>query len=139
MRRASSVGPEHVLLAIAADPDAPAARILGEIGLDYAGIAWVLRAERARSLAVADVTPVVTGVLEAARSTAKPRWGASVRGLLRAADKSAVKSAVRVGAPGALERELVVGILRAELGTVPRMLALGGFDRRTLIQHLSAT
>ncbi len=131
-RHASSVGAEHVLLAIAADPEAPASRVLAEAGLDYPGLSTALAEERMRSLAVADVAPIGPALLGAAPGPGKPGWGASVRDLLRAADKPAAKS----GGPGALERELVVGILRAELGTVPRMLAIAGVDRGVLVERL---
>jgi ATP-dependent Clp protease ATP-binding subunit ClpA len=132
--RASAVGAEHVLLAIAAESGAPAARVLAESGLDYPGIEAVLSTERKRSLAVADVTSVDPAVLRAERRIAKPAWAASARDLLRAADKPAAKS----GRPGALEIELTIGILRANLGTVPRMLALAGIDRTRLIERLQS-
>lgn len=136
MRRATTVGAEHVLLAITANADGPAARALAAAGLDYAGVAEALRAERARSLAVADIHPIDPESLTAAPRPTKPGWGASVRDLLRAADKDAARAAARAGAPGALETELVIGILRADLGTVPRMLALAGVDRHALIERL---
>jgi hypothetical protein len=85
-----------------------------------------------RSLAVADVAPIDAAVLAAAPRPGKPGWGASVRDLLRAADKPAARN----GRAGALEIELVLGILRANLGTVPRMLALAGVDRAALIEQL---
>lgn len=137
-RRASSVGAEHVLLAIAADADAPAARILASAGLDYAVLDAALTAERARSLTVADVDPIDPAVLASARRSTEPGWGASVRDLLRTADKPAAKQAAKAGHTDAVARELAVGILRAELGTVPRMLAIAGTDRAVLIEHLRA-
>jgi ATP-dependent Clp protease ATP-binding subunit ClpA len=133
--RASAVGAEHVLLAIAAESRAPAARVLAESGLDYPGIEAALRTERERSLASADVAPVDPAILGARRRATKPAWAASVRDLLRAADKPAAKS----GRPGGIEIELLIGILRANLGTVPRMLALAGVDRATLIERLRSS
>ena len=133
-RRASSVGAEHVLLAITARTDSPAAGALAAAGLDYAGLATAVADERMRSLAVADVAPVDAALVAAAPRAAKPGWGASVRDLLRAADKPAAKN----GRAGALELELTIGILRAELGTVPRMLAIAGVDRRELLKRLRA-
>jgi ATP-dependent Clp protease ATP-binding subunit ClpA len=134
--RASAVGAEHVLLAIAADPDAPAARALAAAGLDYPGLAAALHAERVRSLAVADVEAIDQSLLASAPRTTKPSWSASVRDLLRAADKTAAKTGARAGLPGALEIELTIGILRAELGTVPRALSLAGKDRASILQSL---
>ena len=115
-RGANSVEAEHVLLALAADDAIP--------GLTHDELDRALDAERARSLAhagVADAHPLSTG-----RST-KPGWGASVRELLRASDKPADRT------PAALRRELALGILRADLGTVPRALALAGVDRKALL------
>lgn len=135
-RRASAVGAEHVLLAITADPDAPAARALAAAGLDYPGLTTALHAERVRSLAVAEVEAIDEGLLTSAPRTTKPGWGASVRDLLRAADKPAAKTAARAGVPGAVELELAIGILHAGLGTVPRALALAGLDRASIQQSL---
>lgn len=135
-RRASSVGAEHVLLAIAADTDAPAARILASAGLDYTALDAALTAERTRSLAVADVDPIDAATLASAPRPTQPGWGASVRDLLRTADKPAAKLAAKSGQTDVVARELTIGILRAELGTVPRMLALAGTDRTALIEQL---
>jgi ATP-dependent Clp protease ATP-binding subunit ClpA len=135
-RRATSVGAEHVLLAIAANPDAPAARALAAHGLDCAGLTAALVAERSRSLAAADIDPIDPASLASAPRTVKPAWGASVRDLLRAADKPAAKSAARAGKPGALEIELTISILRAELGTVPRALAIANVDRTAIVASL---
>ena len=138
-RRASSVGAEHVLLAIAADPDAPTAQALAASGLDYSGLADALTIERARSLAAADIQPIDPALLVSAPRAVRPGWAASVRDLLRTADKPAARAAARAGVAGALEVELTIGILRAELGTVPRMLAIAGVDRRAIIERLRAS
>jgi ATP-dependent Clp protease ATP-binding subunit ClpA len=97
-RRATSVGAEHVLLAIAANPDAPAARALAAHGLDCAGLTAALVAERSRSLAAADIDPI---------------------------DPASLASAPRT-----------VSILRAELGTVPRALAIANVDRTAIVASL---
>jgi len=118
-RGAKTVEAEHVLLAIAADGGIP--------GLDHTTLDAALDRERARSLAfagVADVHPAST------RRDAKPGWGASIRELLRASDKPADRNAA------ALRRELAIGILRAEVGTVPRALVLAGIDRAALTENL---
>jgi D-alanyl-D-alanine carboxypeptidase len=132
LRRAGSVGAEHVLLAIASDPEAAPSRALAANGLDYVAIVAAIERERVRSLAVADRDPIPAALTSTARRD-KPGWGASVRELLRTADKQAAKTAARSGDARALETELVVSILRAEVGTVPRMLAIAGVDRRAVI------
>jgi ATP-dependent Clp protease ATP-binding subunit ClpA len=134
VRRAGSVEAEHVLLAILAEPSEPAAKRLANAGLDYATLATALDAERARSLGAAGISPPTRSSLGAAPRIAKPGWGASVRDVLRNADKPAAKR----GRPGALEIELVDAILGAGLGTVPRALGLAGLDRAQLRSALRA-
>jgi hypothetical protein len=128
-RRAGTVEAEHVLLAILARPAEPAAALLAEAGLDYAGFGAALDAERARSLRAAGIAPLSTASLAATPRTSVPGWGASVRDVLRGADKPAAKD----GRAGALEIELAIAILGASLGTVPRAVALAGLTRESLI------
>jgi ATP-dependent Clp protease ATP-binding subunit ClpA len=132
VRRAATVEAEHVLIAILDDADGPATLALNRVGLDRASFAAALDAERARSLAAAGITPISSAELVATPRTTKPGWGASVRDLLRRADKPAAK----VDRPGALEIELATAILRAELGTVPRALAIAKVDRRAALREL---
>jgi hypothetical protein len=118
-RGSKTVEAEHVLLAIAADDVI--------LGLDHAVLDAALDRERARSLAfagIADLHPQSTG------RDGKPGWGASIRELLRASDKPAERNAT------ALRRQLAIGILGAELGTVPRALAIAGIDRDALTEVL---
>jgi ATP-dependent Clp protease ATP-binding subunit ClpA len=131
-RRAGSVEAEHVLLAILWRPGSVAVIALGRAGLDYATFETALDAERARSLAAAGIAAVSPASLVATPRTAKPVWGASVRDLLRRSDKPAARN----GRSGALEIELATAILRAELGTVPRALALALVDRLAAIDEL---
>jgi ATP-dependent Clp protease ATP-binding subunit ClpA len=133
-RRAGAVEAEHLLLAILAQPRSPAAASLSRVGLDYAGLAGALDAERARSLAAAGIGPASTSPLAATPRTLDPGWGASIRDVLRGADRSSAKS----GWPGALERELARTILGVELGTVSRALALAGVDRAKALDALGS-
>ena len=123
-RGARTVEAEHVLLAIAANGGIP--------GLDHGTLDASLDTERARSLAFAgleDARPK-SGSRPPASRDAKPGWGASIRELLRASDKPTDRVS------GALERELVIGILRARVGTVPRALALAEIDGAELTEIL---
>jgi AcrR family transcriptional regulator len=131
-RRAGSVEAEHVLLAILAGEDSPAAAVLSRAGLNYAVFSAGLDSERARSLAAAGIAPVRPAALRATPRTGKPGWGASIRELLRRSDKPAAKD----GRPGALEIELASAILLADLGTVPRALAIAGIDRPAALRQL---
>jgi D-alanyl-D-alanine carboxypeptidase len=134
-RRAGTVEAEHVLLATLERSDGPAARALAAGGLDYATFTRSLEAERARSLGAAGITPIPAETLAATPRTAQPGWGASIRDVLRRGDKPAAKD----GRPAALEIELATAILLADLGTVPRALALAGFNRIELIELLRAS
>lgn len=127
-RRAATVEAEHVLLAILDRAAGAASAALARAGLDYATLESALDAERTRSLAAAGVAPIALATLNATPRTEKPGWGASVRDVLRRADKPAAKD----GRPGALEIELASTILRAEIGTVPRALAIAEIDRTSL-------
>jgi hypothetical protein len=131
-RRAGAVEAEHVLLAILGRPETLAAAALGRAGLDYLSFEAALDAERARSLAAAGIALGLPASVDAIPRIGKPAWGASVRDLLRRSDKPAAKS----GRPGALEIELATAILRAELGTVPRALAIATIDRPAAIREL---
>jgi ATP-dependent Clp protease ATP-binding subunit ClpA len=133
-RRAGTVEAEHVLLAILARPDAPASRALAAAGLDHPTLATALDAERQRSLRTAGIAPVSAIAIAATPRGEKPGWGASIRDVLRRADKPAAKD----GRPGALELELVAAILRADLGTIPRALALARIDRVSLVRQLDS-
>jgi Clp amino terminal domain, pathogenicity island component len=123
-RGAGTVEAEHVLLAIAAAGGIP--------GLDHATLDAALERERERSLAFAGVADVrwAPGDRESTRRVSKPGWGASIRELLRASDKPTDRNAA------AIRRELAIGILRAEVGTVPRALAIAGIDRAELTEVL---
>lgn len=132
-RRAGTVEAEHVLLAILAQPTAPATTLLASSGLDYTTLEAALDAERKRSLGVAGIVPQSSASLASIPRTKNPGWGASIRDVLRGADKPSAKD----GRPGALEIELAIAILRAELGTVPRALAIAAINRTATLDALA--
>lgn len=130
-RHAPAVEAEHVLLAAAADGGTPAARVLADAGLTYDAIVVALREERLRSLAAVGVTPLDAQQLIVTPRTSAPVWGASV---------ATARSGERPGPAGSRRRAreiaLLIGILEAELGTVPRALAMAGIDRNAVIASL---
>jgi ATP-dependent Clp protease ATP-binding subunit ClpA len=132
LRRAGSVEAEHLLLAILGERSSRAASRLAALGLDYDLLKAALDAERERSLAAAGIAPMPAMLFTATPRTGTPGWGASLRNVLRQADKPAANN----GGTDALGIELSIAILRAERGTVPRALALGGFDRQRLVNEL---
>ncbi|MFF2277192.1 Clp protease N-terminal domain-containing protein [Agromyces sp. NPDC058126] len=133
-RGAPSVEAEHLLLAIASGHDA-AGRTLAAFGLDRAGVDAALRGERERSLRAAGIEPVAEERLLATRQS-RPRWGATVREALRRADFSVHRGRRRAERERLAVADALVGILRADLGTVPRALAYAGVDRVALVAQL---
>ena len=133
-RGAASVEAEHLLLAISAGHDA-AGRTLAEFGLDHDGVEAALRGERERSLRAAGIEPVADDRLAATRKS-RPTWGATVRDALRRADYKAHRKRGRAERERLAVADALVGILRADLGTVPRALAYAGVDRAALIDAL---
>jgi ATP-dependent Clp protease ATP-binding subunit ClpA len=129
-----SIEAEHLLLA-ATRRDSPAARALAELGLDRAGVVGALEAETERSLLAVGITP---SELE------PPGPPASTVGRLRpgASFKLALERTLRV-AVGRGDRRIetghvVLGVLRAEAGTVPRALEFAGVDRAVVADRVAA-
>jgi D-alanyl-D-alanine carboxypeptidase len=121
-----SVEAEHVLLAIAAHHGTEAQRILAAGGLDHNRLLAALDREFEESLAGAGVSLSAFDLPSASpRHDRVPRWGTSF--------KLAVHRAPRGGPGGRLDStRLLLGILRAQIGTVPRALSLAGVDRAEL-------
>lgn len=120
---------EHLLLALAGSPGSRPGQVLGEAGLNADRVRDLLRWERQASLTYAgvessDVPPLP---LEPGFT---PRWGTSAK-----------EAIVRGKAVSAGRREtasdLLVGLLQAEVGTVPRAFALAGIDREAIIGRLA--
>jgi ATP-dependent Clp protease ATP-binding subunit ClpA len=121
---------EHALLALTA-ADNEAGRLLVEAGLDHERLAAALRDERRQSLAFAGVKPLAQGA--AVREADRPLFlGTSAKAALkRALGEHHRERSRRRGRLGSTD--LLIGLLLAELGTVPRALALAGVDREALI------
>jgi ATP-dependent Clp protease ATP-binding subunit ClpA len=124
----STVEAEHLLLAIARRDDA-ASRVLRDAGLDFDGIAAALAAESERSLAAVGVSaerPTFSPFVETPRFATSAKWALeqSLRIALERGDR-------RIGSG-----HVVLAILRAERGTVPRALAIAGVDREELATEI---
>ncbi len=130
-RGAPNVEAEHLLLAIAAGQEV-AARTLAEFGLDHAGADEALRGEREHALRAAGIEPVAEERLQATRRS-RPGWGASIREALR---RAPYRARSRPDRERLAVADTLVGVLRADLGTVPRALAYAGVDRDALIFRL---
>lgn len=130
-RGSTTVEAEHLLLALAGDEELAAAKVLAEAGLDHNALEAALSQERAVSLVAAGIGPVDENRLAATRRQVRPGWGASVKDAI-VRGKNASSEDVRCRPA---ETELLIGILHASLGTVPRALAIAGIDRSDLIDR----
>ncbi|MFF2372584.1 Clp protease N-terminal domain-containing protein [Agromyces sp. NPDC058110] len=135
-RGATKVEAEHLLLSIAASRDL-ASTVLADVGLDHSGIETALRLEREHALASAGVEPVADERLRAARD-ARPGWGSSIRDALGRGNFSARRGRPRADRERLAVADALLGVLRADVGTVPRALAYAGVDRAALIARLEA-
>lgn len=130
-RGRGSVEAEHLLLALAAEQDTACGRFLREAGLDRQLLADALERENVRSLAYAGVEPLDEAEVASDRHRGPVRLGASARSAIQAGMKAAaLRHRPRRAA------DLLVGIFSAELGTVPRALAIAGIDREELLSAL---
>jgi hypothetical protein len=127
---------EHVLLALAAT-DAGVGRLLLAAGLDHERLATALHEERRRSLAGAGMEHLAEGVIAASEPDRAISLGTSAKEALRRALHANHRDRTRRARLNGVD--LMIGILQAELGTVPRALALAGIDRATLIARARET
>lgn len=126
---------EHMLLALAANSDGDAARLLNEFGLDHERLAATLREERRQTLAVVGMKSADTKVGEATELDSPPSLGTSAKMAVRRALIGSRHDHRRARLRGT---DLLAGILEAELGTVPRALAIAGIDRIALLSRARA-
>ncbi|MEJ7784834.1 MAG: Clp protease N-terminal domain-containing protein [Solirubrobacteraceae bacterium] len=127
-RGSATLEAEHLLLALSGGRDETAA-LLAEHGLTAGGIDAALAAEFERSLGVAGVRLADYPLPAAPRRLRRgPRVAASVsKALERAFVYAKARRIRRVTAPA-----LLIGILEAEVGTVPRALETAGVERAAL-------
>ena len=128
----STIEAQHLLLAMASPSEAETAELLGSLGLDHATLRGALELELGHALHAAGLS-VDASVLPEGKGSSRPApaIGSSVQhalerglGTLRAAPRPA---------------HLLLGILQAEVGTVPRALALAGLDRSALLGRVRQT
>lgn len=126
---ATTIEAEHLLLALAADADSASGRLLAESGLDHDGVLAALEHETQRSLAAVGVGLGDFALPDAPSAPrGRTRFGASSkRALERALRIAAARGDRRILAP-----HLLLGVLRAHVGTVPRALAAEDVDRIAL-------
>jgi ATP-dependent Clp protease ATP-binding subunit ClpA len=121
---------EHMLLALATDPDSDAARLLNESGLDHQRLASALHEERRRTLAFAGMNAPDKKLVQATELDSSLSLGTSAKAAMR---RALIGSRHDRRRARLRSTDLLAGILQAELGTVPRALAIAGIDRAALI------
>jgi ATP-dependent Clp protease ATP-binding subunit ClpA len=126
----SNVEAEHLLLA-ASGSSGPAGEALRAAGLDFDGIASALVAEMERSLAAVGVSaePLVF-----TPDVSRPRFATSAKVAL----ERTLKTALVRGEKQISSGHVVLGVLGAERGTVPRALECAGVDRTALRAQVEA-
>jgi ATP-dependent Clp protease ATP-binding subunit ClpA len=120
---------EHVLLAVAAREDSPAARLLAEAGLTEDAIRAALNREWEQSLAVAGIA-VQAGLLPEATPDRDrdPQIGESTKLVLR----RGMDAPPKIGPGGFGLMRILVGLLDTDRGRVARALQAAGVDRANL-------
>jgi ATP-dependent Clp protease ATP-binding subunit ClpA len=130
---AKAIEAEHMLLALTASSDGDAAKLLHEAGLDHERLASALREERRRTLAFAGMTAPDKKVVAATEVESPLPFGTSAKTAFKRALIGARHERHRAHLRGT---DLLAGILEAELGTVPRALAIAGIDRVALASRV---
>lgn len=114
---------EHLLLAMTGEHGAEARDVLGAVGLDRDGVRAALDREFRQSLAAAGIILPADGLPHASRDPARQaHLAASGKLVIERALKAALGQ--RQIRPG----HLLLGVLAAQAGTVPRALALADVD-----------
>ena len=127
--RSALVEAEHLLLAMSSRPDTDAGRVLASVGLTHAAVQQALHREFEQSLAAAGVQAAVDGL-------ALPSPEPARRLRLATSFKSAMARSVTEAAGSGRIRpaHLLLGVLGAQVGTVPRALHLAGVDQAELAE-----
>jgi ATP-dependent Clp protease ATP-binding subunit ClpA len=136
-RGASALESEHLLLALARRSETGAGSALAGAGLDYEGVWRALEREFEQSLAAVGV-PAAMFMLDGMRvvpPAGVPRWGESAKLAVRRAQRALKAHGGRTLAPS----HLLLGVLSADAGTVPRALSIAGIDAEELAANVAAT
>lgn len=132
LRGSRTVEAEDVLLALARAGSQDSRDLLAHAGLDYDSLRGALEQERRAALASVGMADPDPSLFAAAPRDDRPTWGTSLREAMSRARPYLHRSR---GGPAA-EYALLLGVLLAGYGTVPRALALAGVDADALIGRL---
>jgi ATP-dependent Clp protease ATP-binding subunit ClpA len=129
--QSATVEAHHLLLAIAAGQEGTTHQVLTSAGLDHRAIRDALSREFERSLSAAGVSLAAFDFPPPSSPAGRaPRLGTSAR---LALERGFTSGARRKDLQPA---HLLLGILQAQVGTVPRALALAGIDRADLVTRV---
>jgi ATP-dependent Clp protease ATP-binding subunit ClpA len=136
VRAEAKIEAEHLLLALARRPAWAAGRVLVDSGLDHERLRGVLDADVEHTLEVVGVAAGTIRIPDCTLPMAgEPHWGASAKTALRRASTIARDHGDRRLTPA----HILLGVLRAHEGTVPRALAAAGVDPVALAARVEAT
>jgi len=129
-----TVEAEHLLLAVAGEPGTSAHAVLVGAGLGFDRIHDALEAEFEASLSAVGISLADFDLRGTAAAARVPRWGTSAKLALQRAARIADARRDRRLVPG----HILLGVLRAPAGTVPRALDRAGVDREELSLQVAA-
>ena len=127
---ASSVEAEHLLVSLAGSQN-PAGAALREVGLDSTELHEAIQRDFERVLAQVGIDASGVDVSSNCRRTKLSLGASAKRGLERALEEGKRRGDRKIGC-----EHILLGLLRAEHGTVPRLLAAEGIDRDELTGRL---
>ncbi|MET9342292.1 Clp protease N-terminal domain-containing protein [Nonomuraea sp. NPDC003804] len=131
--RSATIEAHHLLLAIAGEPESATRQALTEAGLDRQAIRDALDREFEHSLGGAGVSLASFDLPRPSPAAKRPtQLGASAKLALERIARSHRKKDLRPA-------HLLLAILRAEVGIVPRALAMAGVDRAGLQDRVLQT
>ncbi|MFJ1548474.1 Clp protease N-terminal domain-containing protein [Streptomyces sp. NPDC088246] len=125
----ATIEAHHLLLSIAAEQGAVAHQILASAGLDHRAVRDALDREFEHSLRTIGVSPATYDLPRPSHASEQPKMGASAKLALQRSFSSVRKKELR-------PTHLLLGILQAQVGTVPRALALADVDQAELVDHV---
>jgi D-alanyl-D-alanine carboxypeptidase len=122
----TTVEADHLLLAVAGEPESAIRKVLESVGLDRAAIRGALDREFEHSLNAVGVSRSTYDLPRPSRLPTHPGMGTSAKlALERGFGSVSRKKDLRPA-------HVLLGILSAQVGSVPRALALAGIDRDDL-------
>jgi len=129
-----TVEAEHLLLAFTEPRGGALAELLASAGLDREGVDLAIGAENERSLAAVGVSAHEFDLPPLGPRGGEPRFAASAKLAL----ERSMKIAVARGDHRIESGHVLLGVLDASHGTVPRALELAGIDRKDLSSRVEA-